>query len=143
MLSRLSAPLSALEVGLSAGVAPVLFTSWASRLRGHALRKDLLALEAPYRGRGAAPIEDEAEALGALYVLEGSRLGGQVLARMAADSADPVVRGATRYFRHGERQGLWRGFLERLESSRAVREHPDRAERGALKAFAAFEAAFA
>jgi len=143
MLSRMSAPLSAFEIGLSAGIAPVLFTSWASRLRGHALRKDLIALEAPFRARAVAPIEDEAEALGALYVLEGSRLGGQVLARMASASADPVVRNATRYFRHGERQGLWRTFLDRLESSRAVRDNPERAKRGAVNAFEAFEAAFA
>lgn len=143
MLSRMSAPLSAMEGALSSGVAPVLFENWAGRLRSHALRADLDALNTDFRQRFAAPIENEAEALGALYVLEGSRLGGRVLARMAGESADERVRGATRYFRHGERGGHWRSFIDKLEASSAVREKPERAKRAALDTFAAFEAAFA
>ena len=75
--------------------------------------------------------------------LAGEKAWADRLARMASESRDPVVRNATRYFRHGERLGLWRSFLERLEASRIVREHPERAERGALNAFGAFEAASA
>jgi heme oxygenase len=143
MLSRMSAPLSAMEGALSAGVAPVLFENWAGRLRAHALRADLDALSGDFRQHFAAPIESEAEALGALYVLEGSRLGGRVLARLAGESADERVRGATRYFRQGERAGHWRSFLDKLESSPAMRAQPERAKRAALDTFAAFEAAFA
>lgn len=143
MLSRMSGPLSALEGALTAGIAPALFGNWAGRLRAHALRADLSALDGDFRQHFAAPIESEAEALGALYVLEGSRLGGQVLARMADASADASVRGATRYFRHGAGAGHWRGFLATLEASRAVQAAPSRARNAALSAFEVFEAAFA
>lgn len=143
MLSRMSGPLSAMEGALSAGIAPVLFENWAGRLRSHALRDDLRNVGGDFRQLFAAPIENEAEMFGALYVLEGSRLGGRVLARMADESADAGVRGATKYFRHGERAGHWRSFIDKLEASNAVRRAPERAKRAALETFEAFEAAFA
>lgn len=143
MLSRMSAPLSALETGLTAGIAPALFTNWAARLRSHALRKDLAFLDTPFLSRQGAAVDDEAEAFGTLYVLEGSRLGGQVLAQMARSSRDPRVQTATHYFGHGARAGLWRSFLEKLESSPAVQGDMKRAKRAALRAFETFEAAFA
>lgn len=143
MLARMSGPVSALESALSAGVAPVLFANWAGRLRAHALRADVEALGGAYRQRFAAPIEHEADALGALYVLEGSRLGGRVLARMAGESNDAGVRGATCYFSHGANAGHWRSYLAVLETSPAVRATPARTTRAALDAFSAFEAAFA
>jgi heme oxygenase (biliverdin-IX-beta and delta-forming) len=143
MLARMSGPLSATEGALSAGIAPALFGNWAGRLRAHALRADLAALGASFRQRFAAPIESEAEAFGALYVLEGSRLGGRVLARMADESGDEVVQGATRYFRHGERAGHWRSFLDAMERSSAVRREPERAKHAAIATFEAFEATFA
>lgn len=141
MLGRMSGPVSAFEGALTAGVAPALFANWSGRLRGHALRADLNTLGVGFRQTRRAPIEDEAAALGALYVLEGSRLGGQVLARMAEASSDTDVRGATRYFRHGQGGALWRGFIETLENSDAVRTRPHAAAHAALDTFAAFEAA--
>jgi heme oxygenase len=141
VLSRMSGPLSAYEGALTAGVAPALFANWSGRLRSYALRADLEALGGSFRQTRRAPLEDEAAALGALYVLEGSRLGGQVLARMAEASADEGVRGATRYFRHGQGGALWRGFIETLENSDAVRARPHAAAQAALDTFAAFEAA--
>lgn len=143
MLARMSGPLSATESALSAGIAPVKFENWAGRLRAHALRADLEHLGAAFTQRFAAPIEDEAEMFGALYVLEGSRLGGRVLARMADESGDAMVRGATRYFRHAEREGHWRSFLDAMENSEAVRAAPKRTTQSALTTFEAFEAAFA
>jgi heme oxygenase len=142
MLSRMSGPVSAMESALSAGIAPALFVNWAGRLRAHALRADLEALGGDFCDRRAPAIETEAEALGTLYVLEGSRLGGRVLARMAGESRDAAVRSATRYFSHGMRDGLWRAFLETLEQSRAAQVRREELKRSALAAFAEFEAAF-
>jgi heme oxygenase len=141
MLARMSGPVSAYEGALTAGIAPALFGNWSGRLRSHALRADLDALGGGFRQTRRAPIEDEAAALGALYVLEGSRLGGQVLARMAEASADENVRGATRYFRHGQGGALWRGFIETLENSDAVKSQPHITAHSALETFAAFETA--
>lgn len=143
MLSRMSGPVSALEGALTSGIAPALFGNWAERLRAHALRADLDALGGEFRRETAPAIETEAEALGTLYVLEGSRLGGRVLARMAGQSHDARVRAATRYFDHGARGGLWRSFLETLEASDAAQRRREELKSAALGAFAMFEAAFA
>lgn len=143
MLTRMSGPVTAIEGALTAGVAPVLFTNWSGRLRAHALRSDVALLGGDFREHSAPAIENEAEAFGTLYVLEGSRLGGQVLARIAQESRDERVREATRYFQHGARKGLWRDFLERLEQSPAVSADPKRATHAALSAFATFQGAFA
>jgi len=143
MLSRFSAPLTALEAGLSAGVAPKLLPDWAERRRAAALCEDVVSLGGEFNARVAPAIEDEAEVVGALDVLEGSRLGCRVLARMAEESADADVRGATRYFRHAESAGHWRSFLACLENAPAVRRRPDRAVRAARAAFQSFSAAFA
>ena len=107
------------------------------------LSLDLRDLGGAFHLRMAKPILDEAEAFGVLYVLEGSRLGGRILAKRASESADAKVRSATRYFRHAEKAGHWQSFLARLEKSDAVRAAPERAGAAALAAFAAFEAALA
>lgn len=143
MLSRMSGPLSALELALTAGTGPKLFEDWSARMRSQALRRDLLTMDAPVRVQTADAVHDEAEALGTMYVLEGSRLGGRVLARIAGQSRDARVREATRFFRHEEDAGHWRSFLTRLESSPAVRAAPERTAASARGAFERFEAAFA
>ena len=76
---------------------------------------------------------------GFLYVLEGSRLGGQVLLRQVLASPDPVVRGNARFLRHGEGLRLWPSLVAWL-AARRPSEHGAAIE-GALAAFGAFEAA--
>jgi heme oxygenase len=143
MLSGFSGPVTALETALATGVASRLFYDLPERSRALSLSLDLREVGGPFHLRTAAPIEDEAEAFGVLYVLEGSRLGGRILAKRASESGDTKVRGATRYFRHAEKAGHWQSFLARLEQSDAVRAAPERASAAALRAFAAFEAALA
>ncbi|MGE0597356.1 MAG: biliverdin-producing heme oxygenase [Hyphomonadaceae bacterium] len=142
MLMRLSGPLTALESALANGAWPRLFADWRMRARAQALRADLMQLGGHFVEERAAPIEDDAAAFGALYVLEGSRLGGRVQARMVQASADPVVRGATNFFHHGAGQPFWRDFIVALNASPAVAAQPERARAAALDAFARFEAAF-
>lgn len=142
LLTRLSAPLTALEGALASGAWPRLFADWRMRARAQALRADLAQLDGLFVTETAAPIEDEAEAFGALYVLEGSRLGGRMLARMAQASSDPVVRGATNFFHHGAGQPFWRDFVVALDASQAVADHPARAREAALAAFARFDASY-
>ncbi len=129
-----------LEAALeTAGVAAIL-PDWSERSRGAALRADLAAL-----GIAVPPVmairlpREEAYLFGVLYVLEASRPDAKRLAARAEANADPRVRDAVAYLRHGEGQDLWQSFLERLESSKAVRDAPDRAIRGALATFAAFD----
>ncbi|HEV7331416.1 MAG TPA: biliverdin-producing heme oxygenase [Flavisolibacter sp.] len=59
------------------------------------------------------PIGNTAQAFGALYVLEGSTLGGKQIAKMLAKN--PILpAGATRFFTgYGDQTGTkWKGFLE-------------------------------
>jgi heme oxygenase len=95
------------------------------------LRGDLLAL-----GMDATDIEslplcyaarscgmDEDEALGALYVMEGSTLGGQIISRALA-TQDWVPHGGLRSFNpYGAGTGaMWRGFGDLIEREGANRD---------------------
>jgi heme oxygenase len=93
-----------------------LLSDWAARSRSAALLNDLCDLDATCEpsqlSRGSLTLSEQ---LGALYVLEGSRLGGQVLLRRAQGSEDERVRFNTRYLQSND-ANLWRSFLGTLES---------------------------
>ncbi|MGE0094089.1 MAG: biliverdin-producing heme oxygenase [Alphaproteobacteria bacterium] len=129
-----------LERGLEAAGIAATLPDWALRARAASLLTDMTAL-----GVAVPPMLDvrlpreEAYLYGVLYVLEMSRLGAKRLARRVEDMADARIRAANRYLNHGEGMDLWQTFHERLEASQAVRAAPDRAIKGALAAFAAFD----
>lgn len=130
-LAMQGAALVPLERALeAAGIARDL-PDWPQRRRADALLGDLAAL-----GRGApaatpAPmIAPGAEALGAAYVLEGSRLGAAVLRRRLAPGLPDA------FLRHGAGAGLWRVFLARL--AQVPPAGAPAAIRGARAAFARF-----
>ena len=75
---------------------------------------------------------------GALYVLEGSRLGARLLVPDLLAGGSTRVRAATRYLRHGEGHRLWQSFLTHLDASQDVRARPGEAIAGARMAFALF-----
>lgn len=128
-----------LEAALGDAGVGTLLPDWPERARSSALRMDLaeLGVAAPPSGPAAA-LAGAAQRFGALYVLEGSRLGAKLLARQVLASPSAAVRSATRYLRHGDGRPLWASFLERLESSPAVRRAPAEAVAGATAAFARF-----
>ncbi|WP_420847309.1 biliverdin-producing heme oxygenase [Methylobacterium organophilum] len=74
----------------------------------------ILRLPAPAAPAWTGP----AAAMGALYVLEGSTLGGQVIGRSLAQRHGFASTGGAAYYgAHGRAIGaMWRSFLERLES---------------------------
>jgi heme oxygenase len=89
------------------------------------------ALEAP---------TSKAEQLGALYVLEGSTLGGVQIAR-ALQTVIPGADGQGRRFflGYGDRHGaMWRAFVERLERLAAEPSAIADAERAAIRTFDEF-----
>jgi heme oxygenase len=127
----------------AAGVARVL-PDWSDRARSEALRADLAALDVPEPEAADAPaLRGEAYLFGVLYVLEGSRLGAKLLTRQILSDASARMRRATRYLRHGEGKPLWQTFLERLETSAAVKHSPEQAIAGACAAFSCFGAGHA
>lgn len=73
------------EDALDAASITDLVPDWPARRRADALRADLAALALPLPAPLPAPVlPTPAAALGAWYVLEGSRLGGALLARGVA-----------------------------------------------------------
>lgn len=136
-MHRAFAPLEAWLDGADPGFLP---PDWSARRRAAALRADLEGLGVGSElGAETASTLSGAGAPGLLYVLEGSRLGGQVLLRQVLASPDPVVRANARFLRHGEGMRLWPSFVAWL-GTRPASEH-DAAIQGALWAFARFEAA--
>ena len=142
-LSAMRDPFAQIEAWLDGADAADLPPDWPARRRSAALRADLSGLggrrsRTPLR----APLPRTlpgAEAPGLLYVLEGSRLGGQVLLRQVLASPDPLVRGNARFLRHGEGCRLWPSFAAWLGTRPAADDAA--AIRGAQRAFALFEAA--
>ena len=80
-----------------------------------------------------------AEFMGALYVVEGSTLGGIQLAR----ALEPLVRsgeGRSFFLGYGDRHGaMWRSFLKRLEECASSEAAGDAVIEGAIRTFADFE----
>lgn len=104
------------------------------RSRAHLLRNDLRALgltvsamESLPRASSLPPIENLESALGCLYVLEGSKLGGQVIGReLARRFGIDASTGASFFLSHGPRVGdMWREFCSvvRMQSRRPGSRH--------------------
>jgi len=100
------------------GIANIL-PDWAERRRFDAVVADLASFGTPAEHDRDLPSLDRPtrpQMLGITYVLEGSRLGAQYLARHVAASDDPTVRGSMRFLTHGSGRRLWPAFLDALES---------------------------
>ena len=134
-----AAAVFALERALLAADVDAILPDWAQRARTAALRADLADLGVTDVPVAPPPLlAGEARQFGALYVLEGSRLGAKLLLPELLARGSTRVRAATRYLRHGEGRRLWPSFLAQLESSQATRRCPDDAIAGARAAFALF-----
>ena len=127
------------EATLAASGAHTLLPDWNDRIRAPALADDLATVGARrvFTTTSATPIEPAA-AFGMMYVLEGSRLGGAVLAQRVQHNTDPLCRAATRYLRHGTGLRLWPLFIISLENADCIREKIDVAVAGALFTFGLF-----
>ena len=117
-----------------------------SRRRSHDLLADLRSLgvdvdERPGNEPATPRLKVFGQAFGALYVVEGSRLGGRVLAARIAQGAGPIEEGAFRFLRSdGADVGRsWRELRASLAGYAA--DPPTRAPivEGASETFACFE----
>jgi len=122
-----------LEDALDRGAAPGLPIDWPARRRADRLRADLaeLGLGEPTCD-SVRPLSDPSAALGTLYVLEGSRLGGAVLRR----SIDPAFPAG---FLSPAPPVLWRNLLDILEKLISSPDEMQQAAQAALAAFGLFE----
>lgn len=109
-----------------------LWSPW--RARFPLLQADLADLGAKRVEAGPTPELSEAEAWGALYVLEGSRLGGSLLAGRVSPGMP------SRYLSAAHEGGSWRQFAEALDEAGGSqgKDWSEAAIRGAKSAFTRF-----
>ncbi|MBS0276544.1 MAG: biliverdin-producing heme oxygenase, partial [Proteobacteria bacterium] len=114
-------------------------------------KKDWLEADLTYLGIAPASLRDShadlpeldtrATGLGALYVLEGATLGGQIILR----HLQPVLGisatcGGRFYASYGaQTSAMWRSYLAVLEKEGARPQMADAIEHGAVETFRAFE----
>lgn len=126
-----------LEAALDAAGAERIVPDWPERRRGPALREDLAALrgalDAAIVGRPQAPWPDLAATAGALYVVEGSRLGGKFLARLLPREFPHA------YLNSPQPAERWRNLMDRLQTMLYEPAALQSALSAAHEAFAAFE----
>lgn len=118
-----------------AGVANWL-PDWHGRCRGPELRADLADLgEAPPLATDVPDYAGEAEVLGAVYVLEGSRMGAALLRRSLPGDAPQRFLGAV------QPSSAWRHLVEHLEAALAEPSALAAAVSSARTVFSLFERA--
>jgi heme oxygenase (biliverdin-IX-beta and delta-forming) len=136
-----------LEQRLAASARCLTALQWDQRVKLPLLTMDLLALGMTCGDIEALPIcdrlpavETPSRALGCLYVVEGSTLGGQVVQRLLFDSLGAAVADALAFFRsYGTEVGTrWRGFLVCLEALKDDKE-AEEAKLTAVDTFRALE----
>ena len=121
------------EEALDAAGATGIMEDWSERRRSDALHEDLAELGLATPAPLAAPaFRGEAELLGALYVLEGSRLGGAMLVRSVGEGLP------TRFLTPGN-PAAWRAFIAIVDERLSSEERLDAAIRAASAVFELFE----
>ena len=124
------------EAALDAAAAETLLPDWPDRRRSGWLKADLAALGLDAPAPLDAPVPATAPAIwGMLYVLEGSRLGGAMLARSVAAGLPKS------YLDSGQPGADWRNFLAALEVALADTVALEAARQAAEHLFALFERA--
>jgi heme oxygenase len=135
------AALGAIVPALERAGAARLFPGWDGRSRLSALEADLAELGADRPRRpGAAPsFPSHQEVWGALYAVEGSRLGNRVLLRRLAEHGSDLGQRATRFLAHRpEDAAAWPRLLARIEALDYRGEDFEAAVRGAERVFGAY-----
>jgi len=132
----------AAETALSPWLSDLAGLDFEDRRRTPHLARDLVTLGVTPAQVAPPVVNGVGEALGRLYVLEGSSLGAKVIARQAALRGLDMI-GLSFLDPYGSRTGeRWRGFLAVLARESAVRRAGWDAEvvRGGLAGFADAEA---
>jgi heme oxygenase len=121
---------------------------FAARRKSHRLHRDLevlglsrIRIDALPLCRELPPLATRPEGLGALYVLEGATLGGQIISReVDAKLGIGEATGGAFFAGYGTASGqMWRGFIDVLEREGSTPSAARAVEESALATFACFE----
>ncbi len=143
LLRRTSACVQGIEAALAGVALSEAGLDFDARRKGARLADDLRTLgEAAVAPRDFAPPATVAEALGVVYVVEGSMLGARILLRTIESSLGlSATHGASYFAGYGDRTAaMWKEFEARADAWCGDDEtRYAEALRGAQRAFAAFE----
>lgn len=128
-----------IEAALETNGIESLIPDWTQRIRTPALERDLATLNITCNPLPLPEFGSAAEMLGAVYVLEASRMGARVMLARLAEHPDSDAMNATAYLRHGFGKRLWPSFLTLLETHPAAQSDTAGVVHGAETAFAMFE----
>jgi heme oxygenase (biliverdin-IX-beta and delta-forming) len=115
-----------------------VYPGWEGRSRLAALEEDLRLLGVrPHRARGHRPSFTKEPALwGALYALEGSRLGNRIILDSVMECGCEDERRATQFLSHGlEERSAWGKFVAQLDDLHYRGEAFEWASLGAERVF--------
>jgi heme oxygenase len=136
---QMNQPCCGIELALEEAGVRTILPDWNQRQRRFALTHDLTSVGAPTDLSSPYSIDsDIGSILGWCYVLEGSRLGAQVVLQTVGCSRDVEVRDATRFLRHGAGKPLWRSFktaLSQIDDDEAAILRACGAAKSAFEAF--------
>ena len=110
-----------LEMALDKCIDLTLLPDYAQRRKSTALAQDLLDLSAPlpfFALRNDLPeIRDHIQSIGALYVMEGSTLGGKIIAKMMLQQLNVTdMPGLTFFNGYGEQtMSMWQTFKNSID----------------------------
>ncbi|NJC02460.1 heme oxygenase [Xanthomonas sp. 3272] len=144
ILRRHHALLAGFEAQLSDWLSTLIGTGWQYRRRVPALREDLHTLGQPPQAPIAAPAAgNDAARWGMLYVIEGSQLGGRIIARTLRKQ-QPALADALRYFElANDDPAGWRRFQAVLDQRLDTSSAREAAIDGAQRMFAHFHTCLA
>ncbi len=128
-----------IEASLETGGIERLIPDWTLRIRTPALERDLAALNITYHPMPLPDFKSVAEMLGAVYVLEASRMSARVMLARLAEHPDSDAMSATAYLRHGFGKRFWPSFLTLMEHHPAAHDDAAGVVKGAEIAFGMFE----
>jgi heme oxygenase len=130
-----------LEAALEEQGVEEIVRNWPQRARTAALEHDLAAMDVSIDPLPMPHFRNAAEMLGAVYVLEASRMGARVMLARLAQQPESNSIGATSYLRHGFGKRLWPFFLTILENHPAAQANTAGVVQGAEIAYGMFESA--
>jgi len=119
--------ISPLEIGIEQHIKSEILPDIAERKKSHLILQDLVALGSSITdipiNNDLPDIQHQEQAIGAMYVLEGSTLGGKVIANMLTKNA-AGFKFSTHYFTaYGKETGSkWRIFLDLMNQYQSTEQ---------------------
>lgn len=142
LLKHFYAYFSKVEQAIAPYITPEVLPDYKSRRNSTYIKRDIetLGFDTNSLPHAQAPaITNTAEAMGALYVMEGSIMGGKIIVQMLAKAG--ITQGVSFFSGYGEDTGkMWTAFIEALNKTGAA--NPEAATAAANATFSQFENVF-